>query len=237
MKKLNFKDIILFENENYLLVSKPAHVATLEDRNDPLNMLGWAREYADDAQACHRLDKETSGVLAFAKHPEAYRHLAIQFESRQVQKVYHAIADGIHEFRDQQVSLPIKLLGKGIVQISRQEGKPAETWLNTLQAYRQHTLVECKPVTGRMHQIRIHLSALKAPISGDETYGGQPLLLSKLKRKFNLKSGTEELPVIKRVALHAFELRFADINGEPLAVQAPYPKDFAVAVKQLEKNI
>ena len=236
MKQPNFEDIIVFENEHYLLVNKPAHVSTLEDRNDPLNMLSWAREYADDAQANHRLDKETSGVLAFAKHPEAYRHLAMQFENRQAQKIYHAISDGIHDFKEERVSLPIKLMGKGIVQISRQEGKPAETWLQTLQAFRQHTLVECRPVTGRMHQIRIHLSALKAPISGDETYGGQPLLLSKLKRKFNLKKETEELPIIKRVALHAYELRFTDLSGEALAIQAPYPKDFAVAVKQLEKN-
>lgn len=236
MKKPNFEDIIVFENEHYMLVNKPAHVSTLEDRNDPDNMLSWAREYIADAQACHRLDKETSGILAFAKHPEAYRHLAIQFENRQVQKVYHAISDGIHDFKEEKVSLPIKLMGKGVVQISRQEGKPAETWFQTLQAYKQHTLVECRPVTGRMHQIRIHLSALKAPISCDETYGGQPLLLSKIKRKFNLKKETEELPIIKRVALHAFELRFQDVGGGQLNVQAPYPKDFAVAVKQLEKN-
>ena len=236
MKKPKFEDIIVFENEHYLLVNKPAHMSTLEDRNDPDNMLAWARDYVADAQACHRLDKETSGMLAFAKNPEAYRHLAIQFENRLVQKVYHAIADGIHDFKEEKVSLPIKLMGKGIVQISRQEGKPAETWLQTLQAYREHTLIECRPVTGRMHQIRIHLSALHAPISGDETYGGKPLLLSKLKRKFNLKKDTEELPIIKRVALHAYELRFEDVSGEKLAVQAPYPKDFAVAVKQLEKN-
>lgn len=236
MRKLKFEDIILFENEHYLLVNKPAHMATLEDRNDPTNMLGWAREYVEDAQACHRLDKETSGVLAFAKHPEAYRHLAIQFENRKVQKVYHAIVDGIHDFKEEQVNLPIQLLGKGVVRISRAEGKQAETWLQALQAYRQHTLVECRPVTGRMHQIRIHLSAKGAPISGDETYGGKPLLLSKLKRHFNLKQETEELPIIKRVALHAYELSFSDLNGDPLKVQAPYPKDFAVAVKQLEKN-
>lgn len=236
MKTPRFEDSIVFENENYLLVNKPAFVSTLEDRNDPNNMLGLAREYAGDAQACHRLDKETSGILAFAKHPEAYRHLAMQFEHRKVQKVYHAIVDGIHDFKEEQVKLPIQLMGKGIVKISRQEGKPAETWLNTLQAYRQHTLVECRPVTGRMHQIRIHLSAKGAPISCDETYGGKPLLLSKLKRHFNLKKETEEQPIIKRVALHAYELRFEDIDGTPLQVQAPYPKDFAVALKQLEKN-
>lgn len=237
MKKINFKEIILFENEDYILVNKPAHVSTLEDRNDPENMLSLAREYSDDAQACHRIDKETSGILAFAKHPDAYRHLAIQFENRKVRKVYHAITDGIHDFKDEQVSLPIQLMGKGIVKISRQEGKPAETWLKTLQAYRQHTLVECRPVTGRMHQIRIHLSAMKAPISCDETYGGRPLLLSKLKRNFNLKKDTEELPIMKRVALHAYELRFEGLAGEEINIQAPYPKDFGVAIKQLEKNI
>lgn len=237
MKQPSLKDLIIFENEHYLVLNKPAFVATLNDRNDPNNLLDWVRELVPDAQACHRLDKETSGCIAFAKNPEAYRHLAIQFEKRKVQKVYHAIADGLHEFREERVLLPILQLNNGLVVINRQEGKAAETIFTTLEAYRAHTLVECRPVTGRMHQIRIHLKSLNAPISGDDSYGGKPLLLSEIKRNYNLKKDAEEQPLIKRVALHAFALAFENVDGRPLQVEAPYFKDFAVALKQLRKYL
>ena len=70
-------------------------------------MLALAKQYSDDAQACHRLDKDTSGVLMFAKNPEAYRHLSMQFENREVHKIYHAVADGIHNFKEVLVDAPI----------------------------------------------------------------------------------------------------------------------------------
>jgi 23S rRNA pseudouridine955/2504/2580 synthase len=235
MKKTRFQEIVIWENENYLLVNKPAGLATLDDREREENLLQWAKDERGDVQACHRLDKETSGVLAFAKHPEAYRHVAIQFEKRKVTKLYHAITDGLHEFNNTKTSYPLYSLGKGVVVIDRERGKPAETIFNTLEAFKAHTLVACEPITGRMHQIRVHLQALKAPISGDETYGGQPILLSKIKRNFNLKQGTEELPVIRRVALHARQLEFADLDGKKLVVEAPYHKDFAVVLKQLRR--
>lgn len=237
MKKPSLKELILFENEHYLLLNKPAFVATLNDRNDPNNLLDWVRDLVPDAQACHRLDKETSGCLAFAKNPEAYRNLAIQFEKRKVQKVYHAIADGLHEFKEEHVSLPILQLNNGLVTINRQEGKQADTIFTTLEAYRAHTLIECRPITGRMHQIRIHLKSLKAPISGDEAYGGKPLLLSEIKRNYNLKKDSDEQPLIRRVALHAFSLSFEDVDGSAITAEAPYFKDYAVAVKQLRKYI
>ncbi len=91
------------------------------------------------------------------------------------------------------------------------------------------------PITGRMHQIRIHLSCLKAPIVNDPQYGGEPIYLSSIKRKFNLKEGTEEQALIQRVALHAHSLSFFLMDGEGIRVEAPYPKDMEVLVKQLDK--
>jgi 23S rRNA pseudouridine955/2504/2580 synthase len=87
-----------------------------------------------------------------------------------------------------------------------------------------------------MHQIRIHLSTLNASITGDEQYGGKPFFLSTLKRGFNLKKETEELPIIKRMALHAFSLTFKNLAGEEKTVEAPYPKDMRVLIKQLGEN-
>jgi RluA family pseudouridine synthase len=233
--KLSIPDILIFENEDYFVVNKPPYISTLEDRVEKVNLLGLAKEYSHDAQACHRLDKDTSGALAFAKNPEAYRHLSMQFEHREVTKIYHAIVDGIHRFQDQLVDAPILKQDDGVVKLSRQ-GKEAQTYFTSLKSYRYHTLLECKPITGRMHQIRIHLASLKASISGDEQYGGKPVMLSQLKRTFNLKKFTEEQPLSKRMALHAFSLEFALLDGERQRFEAPYPKDMQALLRQLELN-
>ena len=232
----HFRDIILFEDDNYVSVNKPPFISTLEDRHGKPNLLAVARQHVSDAQVCHRLDKETSGVLAIAKNPEAYRHLNMQFEHRQVEKVYHAIVDGIHNFDNELVDAPILKLDDGVVKISRSEGKSAQTWFTAIKSYKYHSLIECRPVTGRMHQIRIHLATQRASITGDETYGGRPFLLSQVKRDYKLKKGTEEEPFMKRMALHAFSLTFNDLSDKKQTVQAPYPKDFHALIRQLELN-
>lgn len=232
---IQFRDLIIEEDDDYILINKPPFISTLKDRNDPRNLLTMAREYWPGAQAGHRLDKDTSGVMAIAKHPEAYRHLSLQFEHRQVGKIYHAVVDGSHDFRAKEVDLAILKLDEGYVRISK-EGKPAQTTFTTLAIYRMHTLVECRPKTGRMHQIRIHLHSLGASITGDEQYGGKPFLLSTVKRKFKLKKDTEEIPFMKRMALHARALEFTDLKGEVKRVEAPYPKDFNALITQLERN-
>ena len=233
--KFNFKESILFENQDYVLINKPPFISTLEDRHDSQHILSVAKEFLADAQVCHRIDKDTSGVLALAKNPEAYRHLSMQFESREVSKTYHAVVDGIHAFHDKSVEAAILKLNDGTVKISK-EGKPALTYFTTKETYKNHTLVECHPITGRMHQIRIHLRLLKAPITGDDVYGGKPFFVSSVKRGFNLKKETDEAPLIKRMALHAFSLEFTLLNWEKVIIEAPYPKDFHALVKQLAEN-
>jgi 23S rRNA pseudouridine955/2504/2580 synthase len=236
--RTKFEDIIVFEDTDYIVVNKPAGVATLDERNadNPNSILRMAKAYSADAQVCHRLDKETSGILAIAKNPEAYRHLSMQFEHREVSKCYHAVVEGRHQLEEISVYLPILPLRDGMVKIDRQAGKIAETIFNTLKVYKSHTLVQCEPITGRMHQIRIHLSCLKAPIVSDELYGGSYLYLSSLKKKFNLKQDTDERPIMQRVALHAHTLKFHNLKDELLEISAEYPKDFQVLVNQLEKT-
>ena len=235
MKINEIKPLVLWEDNDFFVVNKPPFISSLEDRHSPVNMLKLAKEYSDDAQLAHRLDKETSGALIIAKNEAAYRHISIQFTDRKVEKIYHALVEGVHDFRDKVVDDPILVLsGQNKVRVSR-EGKDALTLFNTIHSYYRYTLMECKPVTGRMHQIRIHLASLGAVISGDEFYGGSPFYLSSLKKKFNLKKSTEEEPLIKRLALHAAEVSFRDLNENIICVEAPYPKDFAVLMKQLNK--
>ncbi|HEX5168734.1 MAG TPA: pseudouridine synthase [Cyclobacteriaceae bacterium] len=227
--------MILWEDNDYMVINKPPHLATLADRSEPVSVLSLARTYADAAQVCHRLDKDTSGILAIAKNPEAYRHLNMQFEKRTVGKIYHAVVDGLHQFENRLVDMPIIKMDDGLVRIGR-EGKPAQTYFISLRSYKGHTLVECRPITGRMHQIRIHLSTMQAPITGDDIYGGKPFYLSSVKRSFNLKKDTDEQPLMKRMALHAYSLEFKDTSGNSVKVVAPYPKDFQALVRQLEAN-
>ncbi len=234
--KLTLKDIILWEDNDLVLVNKPPFLSTLEDRHEKINLLGLAKEYTGDAQVCHRLDKDTSGVLAIAKNPEAYRHMSMQFEHREVNKIYHAIVDGVHKFDDQLVDAPILKQDDGMVKISRNAGKPAQTYFTSLRSYGKYTLIECRPVTGRMHQIRVHLALLGAPITGDEMYGGKLFYLSAVKKGFKLKKFTDEEPFLKRMALHAYALEFNDLSEKRHRIEAPYPKDIQALIRQLELN-
>jgi 23S rRNA pseudouridine955/2504/2580 synthase len=231
-----FKEIILFENDDLIVVNKPPFLSSLDDRDGgEINLLRLAKQYVADAQICHRLDKETSGAIIIAKNPEAYRFVSMQFEHREVSKIYHAIINGSHQFDDLLVDLPILNLGNKNVAISKQDGKAAQTYFKSLVFFKHYTLVECKPITGRMHQIRIHLASQRAAIAGDEMYGGQPVMLSDIKRGYKLGKDQEELPIMKRFALHAKEVSFKINPGTEISVHAPYPKDFATLLKLLDK--
>ncbi|MCO4291334.1 pseudouridine synthase [Solitalea sp. MAHUQ-68] len=236
MKIPSFKDLILFENDEVIVINKPPLVASVDERTGgEINMLRMAKGYWDDAQICHRLDKETSGALIFAKTPEAYRSISMQFEHREVKKIYHAVIDGTHAFDNKLVDLPIANLGKGNVVIDKYEGKRAETVFTAIKFYKHFTLVECLPKTGRMHQIRIHLATQRASIVADEMYGGKYPMLSKFKKGYRLAKDEVEQPLIRRFALHAYEVSFKLLNGEILTVKADYPKDFATLLKLLDK--
>lgn len=237
MKKLDLKALIIHEDEDYIIINKPPFLSTLEDRHayGKANIIQLARDYFSESQVAHRLDRETSGALAIAKNPEAYRNIAIQFEKRRVNKIYHALVDGIHNFEEEVVDKPIHALKTGLVKIDFEKGKEALTKFQTLKVFKKHSLIECRPVSGRMHQIRIHLALLGASIAGDEQYGGKPVYLSEIKKHFNLKKFSEEQPLIQRFALHAFSLQFKNCQEEMIQVEAPYPKDYRALIRQLEK--
>lgn len=231
-----FQDLIIFEDRNIIVINKPPFVASLDNRSgDEVNILRLAKKYYSDAQVCHRLDKDTSGLLLLAKNPETYRLISMEFEHRRVDKTYHAVIGGIHTFKDLVVNLPILNQGNKNVSIDRAKGKPAETIFNAIQYFKHYTLVACKPITGRMHQIRIHLATQRAAIVGDLMYRGKPIYLSQIKKRgFTMSKNEEEQPIIKRFALHARQLRFS-IEGKDYSFEAPYPKDFATLLKLLEK--
>jgi 23S rRNA pseudouridine955/2504/2580 synthase len=233
-QKYKFRDWILFEDDHYVVINKPSGIATLEDRASRYSVLAMAKSYHSDCQVCHRLDKDTSGVLVIAKSNEAYRHANMQFSDRQVAKTYHAMVDGVHSFTDRHIDLSIHVSASGAARI-RREGKPSMTIVNTLETFKKHSLIEAKPITGRMHQIRVHLAAIGAPLIADTIYGGKDLFLSSLKRNYKPKSELDERPIMPRVALHAFAITFKNLANKNLQIEAPYPKDFNTVLNQLRK--
>lgn len=232
--RIKIENCILDETSDFVWLNKPPGISSLEDRQNPgVSILELLRKHiGPNVSLCHRLDKETSGVLLASLNPDAYRFAAMLFEHRKVAKIYHAICDGQQDMNEQ-IDLPLRVTRNGMVVIDRGDGKPSVTQVKTLEIFQHHSLIEAMPETGRMHQIRVHLAARRASITGDILYGGKPAFLSSIKRKFKM-SGEIEKPLMNRVALHAQSLRF-HISDQEKVVTAPYPTDLAVFRKQLEK--
>jgi 23S rRNA pseudouridine955/2504/2580 synthase len=231
-----FQSWILFEDEDYFFINKPDGISSLEERGgNSISVQSLAKNYHADAQLCHRIDKETSGILLIAKHPAAYRQAAMLFEARKILKVYHAIVQGVLQVANQEIILPLAQARNGLAKVDKVEGKFALTVINTLQIFRQHTLVACMPITGRLHQIRIHLASQNFPLMADESYGGKKTFLSNLKKGYKTSKWEVEKPMINRVALHASRLCF-EADGKTYDVIAPYPKDFEVLLLLLQKH-
>lgn len=235
LRKINIEEIKVYEDDHYIVINKPAFISTLEDRNDPQNILSLFREVYPDVTVCHRLDKETSGALLMAKDEEAYRHAALQFEERSVNKVYHALVAGHFMDETLQVDMPLRIAGSGRVKTDPKKGKEAVTLFRPKEYIGNYTLIEAKPVSGRRHQIRVHLAYLDFPICGDTYYGGKEIFLSDIKKKYKLAEGKEERPLFDRVALHAYSLELSGMDGKSLSVSCDYPKDMDMIMNKIAK--
>ena len=222
---LNDASLVLWQDDSLLVVNKPSGLATLPE--------GWDRE-APHLKATlepvfgrlwvvHRLDKETSGVLVLARSAEAHRDLNRQFEGRAVEKVYHALVAGEPAWETRQVGLALRPNSdrKHRTTIDPRAGKQALTALRVLARLRGATLLEAVPHTGRTHQIRAHLAALRHPILGDNLYGDWPA------QGLRREDFPPSLPWPSRLLLHARSLTISHpVRHEHLHFEAPYPPDF-----------
>lgn len=238
MKKNQISKI--YEDDDILLVNKPAGLLSIPDRYDLT--APSLRELLLDEYGhiffVHRLDRDTSGIMLFAKNAEAHRVLNDRFESLQVGKIYHVVTEGV-VFKDE-VEIDIPLMPdprKNGQTIPSSRGKESLSILKVKERYRNATFGEIDLITGRHHQIRVHLSAIGHPLLVDDLYGNATeFRLSQIKKRFNLKKHDEERPVISRITMHAFSLSFAHpITGEAMYFEAEYPKDFRVLLEVLNK--
>jgi len=243
---------LLFIDADILALSKPAGLLIAPDRWDKAkeNLMGllhsgihlkrpWAREFGLDYLAnVHRLDVGTSGVILLARNKPALVALARQFHDQHPKKTYAALIQGALPEPELVVDMPLSAspARPGLSVVDKGNGKPAVTRFVQVESFKGYSLVRAEPATGRLHQIRIHLKAVGCPLVADQDYGtGFPLLLSQLKRDYKMKREGEK-PLMARPALHAERLEIRHPKtGEPLIIEAPWPKDFTVAVKYLRK--
>lgn len=187
--------------------------------------------------AVHRLDRDTSGVILYARNAPAQRALAVQFEQHKIRKIYHCLVRGRPTWQNTAVDAPLLLDGDAMHRtVVNRKGKPSITEFRLLGVCGQFSWIEARPLTGRTHQIRAHLKSLGMSIACDGLYGSDKLfLLSEVKRKWR-GDEWEERPLLSRMALHALSITFIHpATGESITVTAPYQKDMDAVRKQLFK--
>lgn len=212
---------IIHKDAHILVINKPAGLPVLPDGwdKDAPYLVKMLEEEHGKIYIVHRLDKVTSGVMVFALDKETHRSLNIQFENREVEKIYHAIMEGEPNWNEKVTRFPLRAnVGKKHrTAVDDKNGKPSETRFRVLKRYQSGALVEAQPMTGRTHQIRVHAYALGHPLLGDVLYDG------------------DETMLIARPALHAYSLTITHpATNERTTFKAERPFDFETALEQLD---
>lgn len=238
---MNFKDWIVFEDDDFIALNKPSGLLSIPDREGKeVSLKRLLQEKYEEIFTVHRLDRDTSGLIVFAKNERAHRHLSIQFEERQTEKIYVGLVVGTPALKKGTINLPIaeNTVTRGTMIIHRR-GKEAITDYELLEDFGRYAWMQFRIHTGRTHQIRVHFKDMGHPIVGDTLYGdGKPLLLSSIKSKFKLsRNDLEERPLLNRLALHALQLRFTGLSAEKVELEAPIQKDLKATLQQLNKIV
>ena len=232
---------LIYEDENIAAVNKSSGIAVSPDRwdlsRDRLDKLVAEFLKIEKIYTVHRIDRETSGLVVFAKNSETHKTLSGAFEEREIKKRYIAAINGRPSWKE--TSCDLGLVPNGNKQhltiIDKFRGKKSFTAFRLLGSAGNYSIVEALPESGRTHQIRVHLASLGHPIVCDELYGkAKPVMLSSFKRKWQ-GDPLEERPLISRLGLHASELFIPGYGENGLTLKAPLPRDMAALIKQMEK--
>ncbi|MDO8541441.1 MAG: pseudouridine synthase [Opitutaceae bacterium] len=267
---------VLFEDDVLVAFDKPSGMLVAPDRWNKAreNLMGLVHAhsgYGRTVANVHRLDADTSGVLLCTKTKPALDFVSGQFQSKDVDKRYHAFVVVLAPGQAMKVLAPVRdpsgrlpdtftldvALGEDERQPGRMRvfkgrgGKACTTEFRTLERFAAgrgfaaasgvggvggFAFVECRPLTGRTHQLRVHLAAAGAPILNDLFYGNPDIQLRLSDFKRSYKGRDNEKPLVGRLALHASELTLKHpVTREPVTIRAPLPHEFEVALKYLRK--
>jgi len=217
---------VLFQATGWLALDKPAGVLVIPGRGEesgPSLREELEGRFGRKIFVVHRLDRDTSGVLLMALDAGAHRALSMAFEAGRIRKRYLALVEGRLE-QPEDVHVPLAPARRGRMRPVRpgEEGKDALTRFRPVEVFDRASLVEAEPLTGRTHQIRVHLKSLGHPLLVDHQYGREePLLASEL-------GGAGGEALLSRTPLHASRLEIPELEGiQPASVEAPLPRDMA----------
>ncbi|MEO8720012.1 MAG: RluA family pseudouridine synthase [Ginsengibacter sp.] len=232
---------IISENDDFLAINKEPGMLSIPDRHDETqsSLYKTLNQKYGKIFIVHRLDRDTSGLILFAKTEVTHKYFSQLFEKRNIEKSYLGIVRGMMPDKKGSINEPIgeHPSKKGVMTITK-KGKPSLTNYEVLEDFGIYSLVQFNIQSGRTHQIRVHTKSLGHPVICDAVYGdGKPILLSSFKKKYKLSQhDLEERPIISRLALHSHSLHFRDIHQKEFNIEAPLPKDMKALLQQLEKN-
>ncbi|MCX7874578.1 MAG: RluA family pseudouridine synthase [Melioribacteraceae bacterium] len=215
---LNYNFQIIYEDSNLIAINKPEGLASIHDKNGQEKDLQTLLQEKLKIKifVLHRLDKEVSGIILYAKNSSTHKFISKQFENRSINKTYLALVHGIIKEKSGLINKPIKEYGSGRMGIN-QNGKESKTYYRLLKNYSNHTLLELNPTTGRRHQLRVHLYSIDHPIVGDLRYGEKDI--------------QKNFP---RLMLHAKSISFNLTPTKKIFLEANLPENFTTLLKSLE---
>jgi len=246
---MKISESIIFENNDFVVVNKPSGLLSIPDREGKeISLKNLLKHQSSEIFTVHRLDKETSGVIVFAKNDIAHKYLSQQFSPslegepgkiKETEKIYLGLVVGSLVNNKGIIDSPIMEhpTKKGFMVINR-KGKQAITEYELLEDFGVYSWTQFQIHTGRTHQIRVHMKEIAHPIVCDSLYGdGKPVFLSSIKHHFKLsKKEEEERPILNRLALHSYRLKFTGPDGHRHEFEAAAPKDLRATLQQLSKR-
>ena len=236
---IKIEEHILLESEDLVAINKPSGLLTIPDREGKdISLKQILKTKYGEIFTVHRLDRDTSGIVVFARNEIAHKFLSQQFENRETIKIYNGLVLGKPLQTQGVINEPIAEhpSKRGMMTVFR-KGKESITEYEVLESFRLFSWMQFKILTGRTHQIRVHMKFLGHPVACDELYGdGKPVFISQIKQKYKLsQSEEEERPLLNRLALHAAQLKFNSPDGKEVGLEAPLPKDLKAILNQLGK--
>ncbi len=207
-----FTQMIIYEDDNLLIINKPSGLAVQLGSKTNIALDVIAKEYNPELRLVHRIDKETSGITIMVKNLKTARYMLSVFQNKLIKKKYIALLSKVLNKSSGIIDAPL-LKCKDKVLIDENMGKEAITKYKVIQNINGCSLIEAIPMTGRTHQIRVHMAYIGAPILGDTKYSGK-------KNKY--------------LCLHAYEVLFKDINNKLINIKAPLPEYYSNNIKYLE---